>query len=96
MTPFIKDYCTQNAGDCSSCSLTNYNRDFQNNPLTKNEPDGFNDQPEGLSFLDYLKAREISVPEPMNKHLLILWDVYAESYREHCVQADLEALDNLD
>lgn len=29
----MKDYCTQNNGDCSTCSLVNYNRDCQNNPL---------------------------------------------------------------
>ena len=26
-------YCTQNAGDCSICSLVNYGRDCQNNPV---------------------------------------------------------------
>lgn len=29
----IKSYCTQNNGDCSTCSLVNYNRDCHNNPL---------------------------------------------------------------
>ncbi len=28
-----KPYCTQNNGDCSTCSLVNYNRDCQNNPI---------------------------------------------------------------
>jgi hypothetical protein len=28
-----KDYCTQNAGDCLTCSLVNYGRDCQNNPM---------------------------------------------------------------
>jgi hypothetical protein len=28
-----KSYCTQNNGDCSTCSLVNYNRDCQNNPI---------------------------------------------------------------
>ncbi len=28
-----KPYCTQNNGDCSTCSLVNYNRDCQNVPL---------------------------------------------------------------
>jgi hypothetical protein len=26
-----KTYCTQNNGDCSTCSLVNYGRDCQNN-----------------------------------------------------------------
>lgn len=26
-------YCTQNHGDCLTCSLRNYNRDCQNNPI---------------------------------------------------------------
>lgn len=29
----MKPYCTQNNGDCSTCSLTNYNRDCQNNSI---------------------------------------------------------------
>jgi hypothetical protein len=29
----MKDYCTQNKGDCSTCSLVNYNRDCHNNPI---------------------------------------------------------------
>jgi len=28
----IKDYCTQNNGDCSSCSLSSYGRDCQSIP----------------------------------------------------------------
>jgi len=29
----MKPYCTQNNGNCSTCSLVNYNRDCQNQPL---------------------------------------------------------------
>ena len=29
----IKDYCTQNGGDCGTCSLVNYGRDCQNSPI---------------------------------------------------------------
>ena len=28
-----KPYCTQNDGDCKTCSLVNYGRDCQNNPV---------------------------------------------------------------
>ena len=28
-----KSYCTQNAGDCWTCSLVNYGRDCLNNPV---------------------------------------------------------------
>ena len=27
------EYCTQNGGDCSTCSLVNYGRDCMNNPV---------------------------------------------------------------
>lgn len=27
------DYCTQNGGDCGTCSLVNYGRDCHNEPL---------------------------------------------------------------
>ena len=29
----MKDYCTQNDGDCETCSLVNYGRDCMNNPV---------------------------------------------------------------
>jgi len=29
----MKPYCTQNAGNCKTCSLVNYGRDCYNNPL---------------------------------------------------------------
>ena len=28
-----KPYCTQNAGDCTTCSLVNYGMDCHNNPV---------------------------------------------------------------
>lgn len=28
-----KEYCTQNDGDCETCSLVNYGLDCQNNPV---------------------------------------------------------------
>ncbi len=29
----LKEYCTQNNGDCGTCSLANYGRDCMNNPI---------------------------------------------------------------
>jgi hypothetical protein len=29
----IKDYCTQNNGNCETCSLASYGRDCMNNPI---------------------------------------------------------------
>lgn len=29
----MKSYCTQNNGNCKTCSLVNYGRDCHNNPL---------------------------------------------------------------
>lgn len=31
----MKDYCTQNDGDCETCSLVNYGRDCMNEPIKK-------------------------------------------------------------
>ena len=36
----LKPYCTQNNGDCSNCSLVNYNRDCQNNPIWGGQREG--------------------------------------------------------
>lgn len=30
----MKEYCTQNNGDCRTCSLVNYGRDCMNNPIS--------------------------------------------------------------
>ncbi len=34
-----KDYCTQNDGDCSTCSLTSYGRDCMNEPILRPDLD---------------------------------------------------------
>ena len=36
----MKSYCTQNDGDCQTCSLGNYDRDCQDQPITKAEGTG--------------------------------------------------------
>lgn len=36
----MKSYCTQNKGDCPSCSLANYNRDCHNNPIWGGKREG--------------------------------------------------------
>ena len=33
-----KVYCTQNDGDCFTCSLVNYGRDCRNNPIGSRKP----------------------------------------------------------
>ena len=33
---YIPEYCTQNEGDCQTCSLVNYGRDCRNEPLERN------------------------------------------------------------
>lgn len=33
----MKTYCTQNNGDCKTCSLVNYGRDCHNNPINKTQ-----------------------------------------------------------
>jgi RNAse (barnase) inhibitor barstar len=39
----IPNYCTQNNGDCTSCSLSNYGRDCENNPLQAGKSRGLDD-----------------------------------------------------
>lgn len=36
----MKSYCTQNNGDCNSCSLSNYGRDCRNNPIWGGKREG--------------------------------------------------------
>jgi len=37
----MKTYCTQNDGNCSTCSLVNYGRDCRNNPVAPEIIDGY-------------------------------------------------------
>jgi hypothetical protein len=41
----MKPYCTQNNGDCLTCSLVNYNRDCQNNPIHGGKREGAGNKP---------------------------------------------------
>ncbi|MHB8172745.1 MAG: hypothetical protein ACYDG6_14645 [Thermincolia bacterium] len=43
----MKLYCTQNNGDCSTCSLVSYNRDCQNNPIRGGYRPGAGRKPTG-------------------------------------------------
>lgn len=43
----MKPYCTQNDGDCSTCSLVNYGRDCQNNPIWGGKREGAGRKPTG-------------------------------------------------
>jgi len=36
----MKEYCTQNNGDCSTCSLVSYNKDCHNNPIHGGKREG--------------------------------------------------------
>ena len=40
--PAAPDYCTQNGGDCPTCSLVNYRRDCMNNPVDFEKFERFN------------------------------------------------------
>ncbi len=50
-------YCTQNDGDCYTCSLVNYNRDCHNNPLDGD--DIIPIPPEGIAGLKRGQIMEI-------------------------------------
>lgn len=46
-----KPYCTQNNGNCSTCSLVNYNRDCQNKPIHGGYRPGSGRKPTGRKKL---------------------------------------------
>lgn len=46
-----KSYCTQNADNCSTCSLVNYNRDCQNKPIRGGYRPGAGRKPTGRKKL---------------------------------------------
>jgi hypothetical protein len=54
----MKEYCTQNNGDCSSCSLANYNRDCQNVPIWGGQREGAGRKPTGRKKKNYYVTDE--------------------------------------
>lgn len=40
----MKEYCTQNNGNCSTCSLKNYGRDCMNEPIFEEENENEEDE----------------------------------------------------
>lgn len=58
----MKAYCTQNQGDCETCSLVNYGRDCQNNPVGKGGPGrGQGRKPTGRKKINYYVTPEEDV-----------------------------------
>lgn len=49
----VKPYCTQNQGDCSTCSLVNYGRDCYNNSLHGGYREGAGRKPTGRKKHQY-------------------------------------------
>ena len=47
----MKTYCTQNNGDCTTCSLVNYNQDCRNVALTGDELEDMGNNREELASL---------------------------------------------
>lgn len=43
----MKEYCTQNNGDCKTCSIQNYGRDCMNNPIWGGKREGAGRPPTG-------------------------------------------------
>jgi hypothetical protein len=54
----MKPYCTQNNGDCKTCSLVSYNRDCQNNPLKGGPGKGQGRKPTGRKRQQYYVTDE--------------------------------------
>ena len=52
----MKKYCTQNQGECESCSLSSYGRDCRNNPIHPKKHVAFRLSKETLSQLAELAA----------------------------------------
>jgi hypothetical protein len=69
-----ENYCSQNDGDCSTCSLVNYGRDCQNNLLSERVTK--------ISFQDWFKSWFIDTVQSCDGCMkdLHFWD---EAY-QHC------------
>lgn len=63
-----KDYCTQNDGDCLTCSLVNYGRDCFNFPIASGRVRGQAFSGEGVKVHDYILSPDGAV---------LIWDEVA-------------------
>jgi hypothetical protein len=57
----MKPYCTQNNGDCSTCSLVNYNRDCMNVPIRGGYRPGAGRKPTGRKKKNYYVTDEENI-----------------------------------
>jgi len=96
-----KDYCTQNEGDCQTCSLVNYGRDCQNNPLSKKEDTATAKQKKGWEgFVKYAVANGIHNGPQTLKALAVIyaqhkgskWDTIIELFRTNGENEELREL----
>jgi hypothetical protein len=62
----MKKYCTQNNGECESCSLSNYGKDCRNNPIQPKKPRTFRLSDETMQKLSCL-AKESNMTEVIEK-----------------------------
>ena len=84
----MKEYCTQNNGDCSTCSLVNYGRDCQNNPLLVGKREGAGRKPSPPN----LKKNMVSVKLPQ---WLIDWTAEQEESRAVLIEDALKNVHKL-
>jgi hypothetical protein len=59
----MKPYCTQNNGDCKTCSLVNYNRDCHNNPIHGGKREGAG-------------AKKLTPPNARRRNILVTDEEY--------------------
>lgn len=74
----MKKYCTQNDGDCSTCSLVNYGRDCLNNVIKREEK----------TMTDKLTVAKIEVIE--DRKYLKLYFTEEPNSVENCDELGLE------
>jgi hypothetical protein len=65
----MKPYCTQNDGNCPTCSLINYNRDCQNKPIHGGYRPGAGRKPTGRKkqVLYITENEHAKIKELLNK-----------------------------
>ncbi len=80
----MKSYCTQNSGNCSTCSLVNYGRDCRNNPLNIQQIAGLVD----AFFADLAADGRAATEENLRAWLWFTCPAPLRSETERAIRAD--------
>ena len=90
----MRTYCTQNNGKCNTCSLTNYGRDCQNNPIKSEHPDIFHTTAEEKKAAKECRKKAINMVSKVNEGYLVAGENVPYKWHEDAISHAMDVIDD--